>query len=287
MSNNTVQDSAKRNPPSGFMDYCAFLNCIFDYIKSRTKPYSYQKFAEDLGFGSTTVLHQVVKKYRPLSIKAATKIAATLQLPKPEKDFLIAMVNYNNSKNVAERENNLRKMVELKSDNTLSDEDRDILQYFSEWYNPIIHELVGMAGFQNDPKWIATKIMPNIKPKQAAESLNLLQRLGYVLYDSEENTYVKTQERVSSGHRVKGMGLLRYHQQMIGRGMEALSNVPGKRRNIATITLNCDEKTAAEYKSRVTMFLTELLDDAEKKSEENGGDQVYQINVQLFPFTES
>jgi uncharacterized protein (TIGR02147 family) len=263
------------------MDYRLFIEAIFNFLKARIKPYSYQKFADSLGYGPTTIMHQIVRGYRPLSAKAAKKLTGDLGLDPAEGTYLIALVNYCNSTELADRRANLDRLLDAKSKNLLAGEDKDILQFFSAWYHPVIHELVGLAEFQNDPDWIATKIYPNIKPGQAQESLDLLNRLGYIQFNETNNTYERLAPRVNSGHRVRGMGLLQYHQQMIDRGMEALSTIPGNRRNIASVTLSCDEETARRFRERVNMFLTELLDEAEKKS----GDQIYQVNVQLFPFT--
>jgi uncharacterized protein (TIGR02147 family) len=263
------------------MDYRLFLDGIFNYLKERIRPYSYQRFAEDLGYGHTTIMHQVIRGYRPLSAKAAKKIGTVIGLDTSENAYFTGLVAYNNSKSLSERRSSFDRLLDTKSKLVQSKEEQDILQFFSAWYHPVIHELVGLEEFVKDPNWIATKIFPNIKPQQAQESLDLLLRLGYIQFDEANNTYKKIAPRVNSGHRVRGMGLLQYHLQMIDRGIEALNTIPGNRRNVATITLSCDEDSARKFRDRVNVFLTELLDEAERQP----GDQIYQVNVQLFPFT--
>ena len=53
-------------------------------------------------------------------------------------------------------------------------------EYFSNWYHPVIRELVTMRDFNGDSKSLARMIRPPITVKQAQESVKLLLKLGLI-----------------------------------------------------------------------------------------------------------
>ncbi|RYZ83371.1 MAG: TIGR02147 family protein, partial [Proteobacteria bacterium] len=187
------------------------------------------------------------------------------------------------AKTAQSREENFQLLQALKRQSLPDELDRDMLDYFSQWYHPIIWELVGTTGFQADVSWISKKIIPHVKPALVQESLELLLKLDLITFDSETNTYRQTKNRVSTGHRIKGLALVSYHASMIDHAKTALTSVSGKRRDVSAVTVSVSEETALKLRSMIHAFQLQLLDEAERSGE---GDQVYQINIQLFPFTE-
>ncbi len=269
--------------PSSYLDYRLYLKALYEHCKKASESYSYQKFALDLGFGATTVMHQIASGYRPLSVKAATTIAKTLGIPSAESKYFIATVEFCNAKDAGKRDLHFEKLRALKQE-TLPDEmDQDLLSYFAEWYNPVIWELVASPAFQPDPNWIAKKIVPHLKPAVVQESLDLLQRLGLIVYDEGAKTYRQTKDRVTTGHRIKGLALVSYHSSMITHAKTALTTMNGTRRDVSALTVNVSDETAKKLRTMIHAFQLQLLDEAERAGP---GEEIYQINIQLFPFTE-
>lgn len=269
--------------PSAFLDYRVFLEHLYRHLKQEAPQYSYQRFAKDLGFGATTVMHQIVRGHRPLTVKAAGGVASALGLDGIEKKYFLALVGFGNAKTSAAREALFHDLLACKREALPEQADRDTLAYFSEWYHPVIWELVASPGFIPDPKWIAARIVPRLKPEQVRAALELLVKLGLLAHDPATGAYRQTKTRVSTGHRVEGMALVSYHQGMIEHGKAALMRVDGRRRDVSAVTVSVSEETAMKLKSMVHAFQLQLLDEAAKAG---SGDQVYQINIQLFPFTD-
>ncbi len=269
--------------PSGYLDYRLYLKAVFEAVKQQLGSYSYRAFAEDLGFGPTTVMHQIVSGYRPLTLKAAQRVAGPLGLKSIERRFFLALVEHGNTKLAAKRDELFKRLLELKGETLAEELDKDRLEYFSAWWHPVIRELVGARGFKDDPDWIAKKIAPRLRPEQAKESLALLDRLGLIERDAETGKLRQTQKRISTGHRIKGMAIAGFHREMIDLAREALTRVPAQRRDVSALTVCVDEATAQRLKAMIHAFQLQLLDEAEKATD---GDEVYQVNIQLFPFTE-
>jgi len=278
-----IAKAAKETKPSSYLDYRLFLKAVYTYCKEATEGYSYQKFAEDLGFNGTTVMHQIINGYRPLSAKAGKQIVDCFELEARESRYFLTLISFCNAKNAQSREENFQLLQALKRQ-TLPDEiDRNLLDYFSQWYHPVIWELIGTTGFRPDVAWIAKKIIPNVKPSAVQESLELLLKLDLIAYDSEAKTFRQTKNRVTTGHRIKGLALVSYHASMIDHAKAALTSISGTRRDVSAVTVSVNEDTAKKLRDMIHSFQLQLLDEAERAGT---GDQVYQINIQLFPFTE-
>lgn len=280
---NRVKAAAKETKPSAFLDYRLYLKAVYTYCKEGSEAYSYQKFADDLGFNATTVMHQIISGYRPLSLKAAKQIVDCFGLDSLETKYFLSLVAFCNAKNTKVRDEQFLVLQELKRQ-TLPDElDRSHLDYFSQWYHPVIWELVGTKGFLSDPNWISKKIIPNLKVSVVEESLALLQKLDLIAFDAASQSYRQTKNRVSTGHRIKGLALVSYHSSMIDHAKGALTSVSGKRRDVSAVTVSVNEATAQRIRAMIHAFQLQILDEAERSQD---GDQVYQMNIQLFPFTE-
>jgi uncharacterized protein (TIGR02147 family) len=270
--------------PSSFLDYRQYLASVYAVMKDSqsNRTYSYQKFASDLGFGPTTVIHQIVKGYRPLSQKAAEKIVKALNLKGSERRYFLKLVDYCNAKRASVRDVLLGELIELKNKVLPNSFDKDCLDFFSEWFHPVIHELVGFSDFKYDPEWIGNRLQPKPRSEEIVKSLELLERLELIRFDATSNRWIQTNKRISTGHRVKGLAFVAYHKKMIEMASDSISQVSSEKRDISALTLSIDEKTFKAMQAMIHAFQMQLLDLAD--SVENP-DRVCNVNIQLFPFT--
>ncbi len=273
--------SAGRIKPSGFLDYRTFLDAVYSDRKSRVRGYSYRAFSEDLGFSASTLLHQIVRGYRPLSERNAKKIAARLGIRKWEKRYFFTLVDYCNARDGVVREEFFRKLIAYKRHLVPEAVEGFWLEYCSEWFHPVIRELVSMSGGIPEPQWIAETLIPHIRPDQARESLRLLETLQ-LIERTPEGGDVQKEKTVRTAYRVREMALVRYHQKMMDLAKESLTGIPGKERDISASTLCVDEVTFEKIRSLIHEFQQRVMMESEQCLE---GDRVVQVNVQLFPFT--
>jgi uncharacterized protein (TIGR02147 family) len=279
-----LREASRQVRPTGFLDYKVYLDSLYYQTKIAVKPYSYRKFAADLGFNATTVIHQIVNGYRPLTRKSAERIADAAALADGERAYLVKLVDYvNAAKDDAadERGALFEELVRLKAQAAPASSDKDWLEFCSAWYHTVVREMVALPDFREDPAWIAARIEPRVTPAEVAASLALLERLQMIRYDRATGRYEQCNARISTGHDVRGLGLVRFHQEMIDHGREALLRVPGAKRHVSAVTFRCSSAALETLKAMISDFHTRLLDVAE-----NGpGDEVFQMNFQLFPFT--
>lgn len=269
--------------PSNFLDYKSYLLSLYSHIRADLEDnYSYEKFAEDLGFSKTNILHQIIRGHRNLTNKTAEKIIKALEIKKYEKKYLLALIEYNNSNDLKFRDDKFDELMELKRETTPEEIDKFWLEYVSEWYHPVIREMILMKNFKNDPKWIANQITPSIKPEQVKKSIDLLLKLELIEINTTDGSLKQTEKLMNTGHRVKNMAIAYYHHQMINLAKESLVRAKGDERDISGMTLCIEEASIEKLKSMIHDFKEKVIVESENS---NQGDKVVQFNIQLFPFT--
>lgn len=274
----TIKNAAVAVEASSYLHYRRYLKDLYVFMVENDSSYNYQKFAEDMGLTGTS-LHQMVQGYRPVTTKTAEKFVKHLGLKTAQRRYFLSLIEYCNSKSGGDKEKHFAKMMKIKDATLASEIDRDLLTYFSEWYHPIVKELVGMKDFVEDPKWIASHTFPKIRPEQARKSIELLEKIGFIKRNESGKLEV-AKDRVSTGHRVRGMGLTRFHQSMIELAKKSVTDTPGKERDVSSVTASVDEKTFLKIKNMIHDFQLQVLDEADQV---NDPERVVQINVQLFP----
>ncbi len=266
-----------------FTTYREYLEDLYKFKKDADAAYSYSQFAEDLGFPAGNGLWLVITGRRKLSPMATKRIIEALQLKNEHRRFFLALVKHNNASRLGERERYLSDMLAIKREMLQEERDagQDVLEYFSEWYYPIIRELVGLDHFQSDPQWIAQTLFTKILPKQAEHALALLERLELIRYDAERGRHVQTGGQVKLTGDLQAHAIVRYHEKMCDLAREAITRVPAKERDFNTLTLRLTEAKAKKVQA-LLLDLCKIM--FEMESGENDADAaIYQINTQIFP----
>lgn len=261
-----------------FISYREFLKKLYHTAKEQITSYSYYKFAEDLTFSKSNVIWLTITGKRKLTKKSGEKIAKSLNFNSMEKNYLYLLIDYNNTSRPDLREDIFQKIVELSQSRNPSER----LEYFSEWYHPVIREMTGLDDFQSDPQWVCSKLCVRVLPKQVKESLLLLEELNLIEYDAVLGRHVRTDEQILPDRETQNFALVRYHQKMSEIARDSLVKVEEKRRDYNAVTLCIKEETAMKISSMIYKTIEKIM---EIEGKEENPDQVYQLNLQLFPFT--
>lgn len=259
-----------------------YLQAVYLAAKAQLPSYSYLRFAEDLGFSRTNVIRLVIVGERPLTSKAAERIAKALDLHGEGRRYWTTLVKYANARLPAERDNLFRLAMSYKTRAKPAELTPAQAEYFSEWYHPVIRELTGLAEFDGDPEWIKSRLSFPLRLEQIKKSLELLAALGVIRFDDAKNRYTRTDERIATDAEVDSMAIVRYHQKMIEIGRESITRVNEDERDIRSVTVCLPKSAIPILKGKIQEWIEGVL-----KLEEQGGqgDEVVQVNVQMFPFT--
>ena len=264
------------------LSYRVFLKQVYVVLKQRLKGYTYLQYAEDLGFSHTNVIHLVIRGKRKLNPSSVLKLIEAFGFKKDNRLYFEALVKYNNARTHIKRESAFLRLTQLRGKSLIGRIEGNYLKYYNEWYHPVVRELVNSMDIQCTPEAISEIITPRVTPEQVRKSLQLLEELELISFNKETGKYEQTKAQVTTGNEVEGIAILRYHQNVIDMGKDSITTVSHKRRDISAVTTCVSEETANMMKSRIQEFRKELLQMAQ---DSGPGDQVYQVNIQLFPFT--
>ncbi len=274
-----------RNPVTDFLGYRDFLLKLYDFLKEESPSYSYQQLAEDLGFSRSNVLWLVITGRRRLSPSATGRIIKALDFTGIERRYFEALRAYNNARRADEREAIFQELVALKKLTVAKPDAQHALEYFSEWYHPIIRELVGLEDFRSDPEWINERLIIQLMPMQVHRSLELLEKLGLIAYDRKRGKHVLTGGQILPDRDVDRMASVRFHQRMCDMAREAVTRVAASRREMNTMTVRIGDDIAMKASAILYRACEQIMKlEAESKSK---GDQIFQVNVHLFPLTKT
>lgn len=268
---------------SSFTDYRSYLNFIYETIKANNSAYSFIKFTEDLGLGSSNLMYHYLKGKRPLTIKTARKIATALGLMGLERKYFLTQVEYQIAKKNEQRQQSFQKLLETKASCLSGQFDKNQLEFFKHWYHIAIFELLRLEGAKDDPNWIAKQLKPNISAQKAEESLKLLEKLQMISFDESRNRLYPSVTNISTGREIRGLVFKSCHNQMIGLAAKALSSEKATSRDISGVTLSLPTEAWEELKELTSEFRQKLLQLADKHTNKQ---EIVQVNIQAFSLSE-
>ncbi|MDG5816114.1 TIGR02147 family protein [Chitinispirillales bacterium ANBcel5] len=266
-----------------YLDYREYLKDFYDWKKNKYSFYSYRLFSQKAGFKSPNFLKLVIDGKRNLTKESVFRFSKALNLNKSETDYFENIVFLNQCRSLDEKNAYLCKIMRhrVKCDPKKIEESQ--YEYYSQWYHPVIRELVTAVDFGDDFKRLASLVIPSITVSEAKRSVDLLLKLNYIRKNDHGN-YEKISNTLTTGPQVRSVAVSNFHKSMIKLGSDAIERFPSKLRNISSLTLSVSEDTCSQVISKIETFRKELLDLAEADSEPS---KVLQLNMQLFPLSDN
>lgn len=267
--------------PSSFTDGREYLHSLYAAAKQEDPKYSFIKMAEELGFAPTNIIYQIIEGKRPLTAKTGQKIVSGLGLTGNDRRYFMELIQLKSWKNPADRNAALEKLLTFKQTEPQKIEP-DMLEYYSQWYYPVIREMTRLQDFQSDPNWIAATIVPRIRPEQAKESLKMLEHMQLIKYNGDLKRHEAVESTIFSGHEVSGVGMMNYHAKMIDVAKAALTQAPSAQRDFSVVNICVTERSIPILKAMIHAFQMQLL---KFDNECTDRERAVQVNIQMFPNT--
>ena len=261
-----------------------YLSSLYKMIRDSISNYNHEEFSALLGFAKTdNTIRLIISGKRKLSLKKAKVISQNIHFSAKEKKYWDTMALLANAKNAAEQDTHLSELIRLKAGNSNNRKSSDHkLLYFDEWYHSVIREMIGLSDSPQSAEEIQKRLMFPLNLSKIKKSLELLKEIGLIKHDEDSKTYSRTHEKVTTDWEVDDIEASKYHQKMISMGAESIFRVSEKLRSVSSVTVNLSEEQISLVKAKIQLFLDEILlmEESAKKN-----DRVYQLNVQLFPFS--
>jgi uncharacterized protein (TIGR02147 family) len=265
------------------MNYREFLRDYYSEKKEQHAFYSYRLFSQKAGFKSPNFLKLVIEGERNLSKDSVFKFAKALNLKKKEADYFENLVFFNQSESLEEKNAYLTKLMRHRAKPGAKKMERGEYSYYSEWYHPVIRDLVGAVNFKDNFKMLGQAVAPSISAAEAEKSVKLLLDLGFIRTDGN-GTYWKTSASLTTGPVVRSVAIANYHKAMLQLASESIERFPSSQRDVESLTVSVSEETYRIMMKRASDFLlNELLPLAEA---DKNNERVAQVNLQIFPLSQ-
>ena len=265
-----------------YSDYRAYLSDYYASKKLANPNYSHRVFAGQAGLSSPSHLLMIIKGNRNLSMKTIEKFAEGLKLSLKEKKYFELLVLFNQTDDLQLKAKYFSEIMMLKlNTKKLHSLEKEKFDFLSKWYMVAIYVLTDLKSFKNEPDWIAKRLGSKITSAQAKEAIETLLKIG-MLEKSADGKLKQAAGAVSVADNTKSVAVYNYHQAMIRLASEALRALSPEEREMNGVTISIPKDKLPLLKEKIRAFRKEINQMA--SSFENP-DEVFQLNVQLFPLT--
>lgn len=264
-----------------FTNYREYLKAWYESQRAGGKPFSFRIFSKKAGFASPSYLKMVMEGQRNIIGDSIVKFARALKLSKKQMNYFTAMVSFNQATAEKDRDYHFKNLMSLRPLVRPRGIRKEEYEYFAKKYFVVAREMVDLPDFQEDPKWIASRFSPPIKPLEAKHAVEVLLRLG--LLKRKDGKLVQTDKSLTTPDVVKSIEAYLFHRTMLGEAKEAMVRFPPHRREIGSVTMPLSFAILPRIKKRIIEFQEEIIDIINEEGLTY--DEIYQLNIQLFPVT--
>jgi uncharacterized protein (TIGR02147 family) len=265
-----------------YLEYRSFLKDAFEFVKVAAPKLSYRTFAKRSGFSSPNFFQLVVQGKRNLSSANVVLVAKAFKLNKQEMDFFQNLVGYDQSQNVDEKNLYYQRILRNKHNTAIKSLDRSQYEFFSHWYIPVVREMLAHSLFNGESTWIAERIYPRITASQVESAKSIVLKMGLVQQNPASGKWTLIDAVIATDSEPSHLALRNYHMSAIQLAHDSLKAFSQKERDIRSVTIGLSKSAFVELKSRMEKVWLEILDFAGAQHEV---ENVYQVNLQLFPLT--
>ena len=265
------------------LKYTNYHQYIADYYaeKKAKSAFTWQTFTRAAGFSSPVFLKYVSEGRSNLGEETARQVANAMGLVGYEQDYFVEMVKFDHAKNDDEKRAAFSKMVSIAESHKAKIVDGESFRFFEDWKNPVLRELApAMPGAK--PLAMAHACRPEVSAAEVSETLNFLVKANLLQKDKDGN-YTQTDKIVTSGPMNFAPLALRGLQRQMGEiALGAIENVPQNERHFSGLTLGITREAYKKIVQEIADFQKRVIAIA---TSESATDEVYRLNVQLFPMT--
>ena len=267
-------------PITEYQDYRKYMLDYFDWRK-RSSAFSWREFSKIAGFSSPSYLKLVCDGKSSLSRVGVPLVAAAMGLNEFEQEYFKFMVEFTNAKDDDKKKDAFLKMKGLANEQRARVLDADAFDYYESAVNSVVRELAPlMPGAL--PGELAKKIKHNFTAQEIRIALKLLVKLN-ILRTKGENVYEQTDKIITGSSDSLALALRSMNRQMIDLAREAIDKIDPGERDISGVTVGVNDVALKRITDAVNTCRKQVVAIA---GECDKIDQVYRLNLQLFPLSE-
>jgi uncharacterized protein (TIGR02147 family) len=237
-----------------------YLNQEFKRRCEKNVRYSVRAFARALRIDQST-LSALLRGKRPLTAKTAKRILDQLDINPIEKNKLLV--------SVIEMQSGVAFLTEYETI------DENVFRIISGWEHFAILALSQTINFKSSPSWIANYL--GLTHQEVVDALERLESAK--LIERRDGSITNVRKNLTTTNDIPSSAVRLANKQYLERAIYSLENHDVSERDITGITMAISRKRLNDAKELIKRFRRELSD----LLEESSADEVYRLNIQLFP----
>lgn len=264
-----------------YTDYRKFIQDYYDERK-RCSAFTWREFALKAGFSSAVYLKYVCEGKKNLSVGAAGSVASAMGLAGFEHTYFVLMVSYAHAKGDEAKQAAFEERCALAMAHKVRVLGGEEFKYFKSWKNQVLREIAPhMPGAK--PLEMAKACKPAITAAEVTETLDFLLR-AKLLKKDKNGHYYQTDKSISMGAVDAVPVAARDLQRQMGELAVKSLSLPTTERDMSGLTMGLTRHAYERIKKELADCRRRIMAIA---SEDDDTEQVYRLNLQLFPLSEN
>ena len=263
------------------IEYSDFRQYMLDYYEERKRRsvFSWREFSKIAGFSSSSYMKVVCDGKSKLSRVGVERTGAAMGLVGFEMEYFRAMVEYGQAATEAKKKAAYEKMLGIAKVHKVRVMEGDLFEFYDSWQNPVVRELAPLMPGAT-PGEMAKMCYPEVSAAEVQKSLNFLMKAG-LLKKAGDDAFVLAETSIRGTPDATRLALRGMHREMSKLATPAI-DLPVEERHFSGVTMGLSRESFNKIEN--------VLDECRRKivaiaAEDKDIDQVYRLNLQLFPLT--
>ena len=267
------------NPIVEYTDFREFMRDFYEDRK-RCSVFSWREFSRIAGFSSPSYMKVVCDGKSKLSRIGVERTGMAMGLSGFEMDYFRAMVKFGQAEKESEKKAAYEEMLSIAKNYKVRILSGDLFEYYDSWRNPVLRELAPLMPGAT-PGEMAKMCYPEVSAQQVQDSLGFLTKAG--LLKKTEGQFVQSEASVKGSNDATRLAMRGMHRMMAQLAAPALE-LPVDERNFSGVTMGLSRESYSKIENLLDEFRRKIIAVA---AEEKNVEQVYRLNLQLFPLTKN
>lgn len=294
LNQNLINSTSSKAAPniSDYMDYRRYLADFYGYKRNETKndlrPYTYAIFSAAADIKSPNYLKMIIEGKRNLSDDMILKFSKACSLNKADGDEFKYLVTFNQADDPANRNMALKELSEYRVQQKLKhgEIDRKVFEKVPNWIGWIIYALVDQAGVFFNVTQLKELLRDKVSENDIQHALAQLLESGDLVKD-ESTGEIKKGPIKDAPDEIPPALIRRLQMQLMYLGLESLYQDKADEREFGSLTMSLTETEFNEIKFKLRQLRKSIHKENSIARMNSKGERVYQLNLQLFPVTNS
>ena len=262
-----------------YTDFRMYMRDFYEDRKLRSA-FSWREFSKNAGFSSPSYMKVVCDGKSKLSRIGVERTGAAMGLTGFEMDYFRAMVKFGQAETEEKKKAAYEEMLSIAKTYNVRTLEGDLFQYYDSWRNPVLRELAPIMPGAT-PGEMAKMCYPEVSAAEVRDSLDFLTKSG--LLKRENGNFVQSETSVKGSTDATRLALRGMHREMSKLATPALE-LPKEIRNFSGVTMGLSRESFGKIEKVLNECRRQVIDIA---AEEKNIEQVYRLNLQLFPLTKN